>query len=102
MDNSTSRKPINRTEDLWSAEGDNEKSKHSKKTSEVYGSRDMKYINWETMYQGKLKMKEIHNKMSQTTQMQRLKVNMLTYLTILYHQKKELSNSQMTSMRMNF
>ena len=31
MDNSASRKPANRTENLCSAEGDNEKSKHSRK-----------------------------------------------------------------------
>ena len=31
MDNSTSRKPANRTKNLWSTEGDNEKSKHTRK-----------------------------------------------------------------------
>ena len=35
-------------------------------------------------------------------QMQQLKVDMLTRLTISYHQKKNLSNSQMKLMKMNF
>ena len=61
----------------------------------MHESHSMKYINWEKMYQGKLKMKEIHNKMSPTMQMSGLKENILAYL-ISYHQKK------VTSMAMNF
>ena len=43
MDNSTSRKPANRTNNLWSTEGDNEKSKHSRKHQ-----RCMDHATWNT------------------------------------------------------
>ena len=43
MDNSTSRKPANRTKNLWSTEGDNEKSKHTRKHQ-----RCMDHETWNT------------------------------------------------------
>ena len=43
MDNSPSRKPANRTKNLWSTEGDNEKSKHSRKHQ-----RCMDHATWNT------------------------------------------------------
>ena len=43
MENSTSRKTANRTKNLWSTEGDNEKSKHSRKHQ-----RCMDHATWNT------------------------------------------------------
>ena len=43
MDNSTSRKPANRTKNLWSTEGDNEKRKHSRKHQ-----RCIDHVTWNT------------------------------------------------------
>ena len=93
MDNSTSRELTNRTENLGSGESDNEKSKHSRKYSR--GA-------WIMRHEIHQLRKDVSREIENERNPQQNDLNMLTYLIISYHQKKTLSNSQMTSMRTNF